>query len=480
MQIKLSDGITIDLEEGLLTVEDDTTFEVLTQVISSDWLEKVNLFNGMTVRLTREVNGTVQEWETKLIYSNVFIGTKQYYFLDGLNPTVNSVVNDTTGTVYYIIEHDTATKSVKFYQVEGTGERSITNLETFKNLMVKGDKVETHNGYYRDKQSQTSAFGGNGHADYSIQHLYNTRNLASDEFVDTNFLGTGYKVTIKYEDYGFHYYYNGTELDVEDTVFGKTIVNSTLPKLNNVFWSESYATEVQTSVQVADTEIWLKCNRPGDFFGFTEPTYSVKNVKYTWHTYEFQAKSKTVSFQYFKLAEVSTSISNESEYSGIRYTTASGQYIYEVTENGQTVYQDEDGNRVYLYDEITNHVDSQGCSALLKNGVAYKFSESDNGQGCFETLEGSVVYTDSNGAKYYRYGVLQSDGTIEYNTYDFVSGDTTVKYLLYVKVDGDNISLVTQKQLDETIVSEGEKEIYYTASNDTTTRLNKSTGEDTM
>ena len=166
-RIKLSDGISIDLINGLLTVENDTTFEVLTQAISSDWLSSVNLFNGMTVRLTRSLqNGTVvQEWETKLVKSTMTSGSKEYYYLEGLQPTVNNVVNDSSGTVYYIIEHDTASKTVKFYQTDRTGQYSITNYETFKNLMVDKNKVETHNGYFRDKQSKTEAFGGNGHAD---------------------------------------------------------------------------------------------------------------------------------------------------------------------------------------------------------------------------------------------------------------------------------------------------------------------------
>ena len=478
-QIKLSGGISIDLLTGRLTVEEDASFEVLTQVVTRQWLETVGLFDGMTIRLTKNVGGKLMEWETRLVEAQGFAPDgKQYYYVEGLYPSFENVLssgNAENRTVYYLVERDG--DSVKFYALSAVTEQRVDHKEKFNGTYLMFDKngqVETHNGYYRDDRSKSDAFWAKK-ADY----LDRVRIEANGtDFTFDNFLGTNLTVTVKRENGVLGYYVNGQKLSVSETVYGVTVTDPTSP-LYHIFWNAAYVTQVQREVEVTGKNIKLEANIGDDTFGITQIRHVTWRPHYAWTNRTFQAMQKSVVVQYYKLEEVSASISNESQYSGVRFTAPDPNdpqktvYFYEFKDkDGKAYYMDGlDGNakRVNVEQKEVKHQEALGYSKLLLDGKEVKYG-TDTGVACFANKQPNM---EINNVKYYQLGMMDEDGNIVYHPYTFkepkldsnngtATGDMEdVEYILYVAVSGDQVSIVKEKQRPDIAPEKGDKEGYW-------------------
>lgn len=475
-QIKLSGGISIDLLTGRLTVEEDASFEVLTQVVTRQWLETVGLFDGMTIRLTKNVGGKLMEWETRLVEAQGFASDgKQYYYVEGLYPSFENVLssgNAENRTVYYLVERDG--DSVKFYALSAVTEQRVDHKEKFNGyyLMIENGAVEMHNGYYRDVRSKKDAlFARNAHClDYVRIEANGT------EFVFEKFLGTDLTVTVKRENGVLGYYVGGQKLSVSKTVYGVTVTDPTSP-LYHIFWNAAYVTQAQSEVEVTDTNIKLEANFENNTFGITQIRHVTWRPHYAWTNRTFQAMQKSVVVQYYKLEEVSASISNESQFSGVRFTAPDPNdpqkttYFYEFKDkNGKAYYMDglgSDAKRVNVEQKVDTHQEALGYSKLLLNGMEVKYG-TDTGVACFANKQPKM---EINNVKYYQLGMMDEDGNIVYHPYTFQepileNGQATgemedVEYILYVAVSGDQVSIVKEKQRPDIAPEKGDKEGYW-------------------
>ena len=474
-QIKLSGGISIDLLTGRLTVEEDASFEVLTQVVTQQWLETVGLFDGMTIRLTKNVGGKQIEWETRLVEAQGFAPNgKQYYYVEGLYPSFENVLssgNAENRTVYYLVERDE--DSVKFYALSAVTEQRVDHKEKFNGgyLMIKNGTVEMHNGYYKDARSKSDAFWAKN------AHYLNNVRIEADgkEFVFNNFLGTNLTVTVKRENGVLGYFVNGQKLSVSETVYGVTVTDLTSP-LYHIFWNAAYVTQAQSQVEVTDTNITLDANFANNTFGITQIRHVTWRPHYAWTNRTFQAMQKSVVVQYYKLEEVSASISNESQFSGVRFTAPDPNdpqkttYFYEFKdENGKAYYMDglgSDAKRVNVEQKVDTHQEALGYSKLLLNGMEVKYG-TDTGVACFANKQPKM---EINNVKYYQLGMMDEDGNIVYHHYTFKepklnsnNGTATgemedVEYILYVAVSGDQVSIVKEKQRPDIAPEKGAEE----------------------
>jgi hemolysin-type calcium-binding region len=475
-QIKLSGGISIDLLTGRLTVEEDASFEVLTQVVTQQWLKTVGLFDGMTIRLTKNVGGKLMEWETRLVEAQGFAPDgKQYYYVEGLYPSFENVLssgNAENRTVYYLVERDG--DSVKFYALSAVTEQRVDHKEKFSGyyLMIENGAVEMHNGYYRDARSKKDALlARNAHClDYVRIEANGT------EFVFEKFLGTDLTVTVKRENGVLGYYVGGQKLSVSETVYGVTVTDPTSP-LYHIFWNAAYVTQAQSEVEVTDTNIKLEANFENNTFGITQIRHVTWRPHYAWTNRTFQAMQKSVVVQYYKLEEVSASISNESQFSGVRFTAPDPNdpqkttYFYEFKdENGKAYYMDglgSDAKRVNVEQKVDTHQEALGYSKLLLNGMEVKYG-TDTGVACFANKQPKM---EINNVKYYQLGMMDEDGNIVYHPYKFQepileNGQATgemedVEYILYVAVSGDQVSIVKEKQRPDIAPEKGDKEGYW-------------------
>ena len=476
-QIKLSGGISIDLLTGRLTVEEDASFEVLTQVVTRQWLETVGLFDGMTIRLTKNVGGKQIEWETKLVEATELASNgKQYYYVEGLYPSFENVLSSGSAedrTVYYLVERDG--DSVKFYALSPVTEQRVDHKEKFDGgyLMIDNGAVEMHNNYYRDARTK-----GNALLAKNSHYLDKVRIEANGtDFTFDNFLGTNLTVTVKRENKGFGYYVNGQKLSVSETVYGVTVTDPT-SQLYHIFWNAAYVTQVQSQVEVTGTDITLDANFANNTFGITQIRHVTWRPHYAWTNRTFQAMQKSVVVQYYKLEEVSASISNESQFNGVRFTAPDPDdpqktvYFYEFKDENNNVYYMDDldskkAHPVNVEQKVDSHQEALGYSKLLLNGQEVKYGR-DTGVACFDNKQPDMVI---NNVKYYRLGMMDEDGNIVYHPYKFQepileNGQDTgktddVEYILYVAVSGNQVSIMKEKQRPDIAPEKGADEGYW-------------------
>lgn len=233
-------------------------------------------------------------------------------------------------------------------------------------------------------------------------------------------------------------------------------------------------TQAQSQVEVTGTNITLDANFANNTFGITQIRHVTWRPHYAWTNRTFQAMQKSVVVQYYKLEEVSASISNESQYSGVRFTAPDPNdsqkttYFYEFKDkNGNTYYVDGlDGNakRVNVEQKEVKHQEALGYSKLLLNGMEVKYG-TDTGVACFANKQPKM---EINNVKYYQLGMMDEDGNIVYHPYIFQepilengqdSGKKEdVEYILYVAVSGDQVSIVKEKQRPDIAPEKGAEE----------------------
>ena len=416
------------------------------------------------------------EWETRLVQAQGFAPDgKQYYYVEGLYPSFENVLSSGSAedrTVYYLVERDG--NSVKFYALSAVTEQRVDHKEKFNGtyLMIENGAVEMHNGYYRDARTK-----GNALLAKNAHYLDNVRIEANGtDFTFDNFLGTNLTVTVKRENGVLGYYVNGQKLSVSETVYGVTVTDPTSP-LYHIFWNAAYVTQAQSQVEVTGTNITLDANFANNTFGITQIRHVTWRPHYAWTNRTFQAMQKSVVVQYYKLEEVSASISNESQYSGVRFTAPDPNdsqktvYFYEFKDkNGNTYYVDGlDGNakRVNVEQKEVKHQEALDYSKLLLDGKEVKYG-TDTGVACFANKQPDM---EINNVKYYRLGMMDEDGKIVYHPYKFQepileNGQDTgkkddVEYILYVAVSGNQVSIVKEKQRPDIAPEKGADEGYW-------------------
>ena len=84
--------------------------------------------------------------------------------------------------------------------------------------------------------------------------------------------------------------------------------------------------------------------------------------------------------------------------------------------NGNIVYVDEKGNEVKVGTEEKTETKQLGYSLLMLNGSKFKLNSSDIGFACFANTAPDKEILD---VKYYKLGMLNADGDIEYKAYTF-------------------------------------------------------------
>ena len=483
--IELGNGISIDLKNGTLTVDEFTSFEVLLKTVSADWLEKRGLFDNsgnIVVKITKDntAEGSDTADANDARYTLEYIdswGGLRYYKLSGSTLSFEKFNKSDEKNQIFLVAWDKANDRVIFYQIAGTKEQTETNTDAFKNLMVEksGDNVyvETHDGNYRDRRTKDDAFWGTADTKWlSSKELMIIRDR--DSFVIKNFLESGYDVTVTHKGKEITgYYVDGVKLDFEKTPLGTTLIrvdgtdHEIYRALKGAYWNPNISTyTLKEGVPVLNDKgevvTYINANR-GENFVFTEPTYKYDfSFSYKWKTLPLRAQAYTLNLEYVKLQEISASLSNESTSTADRYpSTDAGnntRYIYPVYDkNGNiTGYEEQvqgtDGTIQHIPVTITSHVDIRdtGLSLLQTNdGNTFKLAGTEGAGAYIPAEEPYDESADGKTKYYYYYEVDETTGDIQGIVDDYyvrVSTSGTKTIIDVVKMDESDQTDVVVKE----------------------------------
>ena len=130
MEIKLSEGISIDLSTGDLTVEEDASYEVLLEAVRASWFISQGLLTGGNARIRLVTADTVagsnltekdslKELDVQLV-KTATSGNVDYYYLSGLQPTMDAIAGASDKTYYYFLLHDNGSDSLRLFAFTGS------------------------------------------------------------------------------------------------------------------------------------------------------------------------------------------------------------------------------------------------------------------------------------------------------------------------------------------------------------------------
>ncbi len=357
VQIKLNEGISIDLSTGYLTVAEDASYEVLLEAISASWFTSQGLLSGggeARIRLVTAgtVSGnqgenltdedTLKEMDVRVVLA---LSTAQidYYYLSGLQPTMDAITGAPATTYYYFLLHDKGTDSLRFYAFTG-GSTEIQNVDQVNRDSFNREHLQVYDGhpvtntlnngvtYY---EAQFDSVARDTHEWRSGTHLGKVlRNASGDPFTVTDFLGTGYEVV----------WNSNNTMSIDGTAVGLVYIPglgyTVAPGQNlsgqaaglyqalaGIYWMPSVERTVESSVQVDGMTYTANGKDNGvDVFRFAEFVYTRLNnnkdkpTTQMYRTKTFCMYSYWLQFTYVKMQPVTASLSNEYYTSGVKYT----------------------------------------------------------------------------------------------------------------------------------------------------------------
>ena len=514
-EIILGRGIGIDLITGDLTVDENSTYELLLGSVSAKWFSDNGLFdrnNGITIKLTElsddgEGRQTATDVVTYLVrlYSPEGSGITYYYF-SSYRPSPEAL-DSGSAKDYYLLEHNANTDSIALYRLKtALSGGSATNYWTANkehlewedgNVFIKS----LSNGYsYYEAANKGNMYKNwqldeePSMADCPLVHLPYVVNAPSTSFEVTDFLGTDLTVRVttnsslnQNRQFTYEVKIGGTwtAIDVISTPLGYTVsptgTGDVYTALRNIYWTQHTAKENQRSMKVTGTDVVLTPNF-GSEYGFAEMWYVQRNKdnpnKPNTQKYRIKyvdAQSWTVSFRYIAAEPVSVFMANESSYTGVRYETdIPGTYVYDSETSGE--YVDSYGNKVSVGVQVIERKDT-GYRVLYLGDSPYMLPGTDH----------EAVYDQSGLLRYdgasawYRLGYINEDGVLVYDDSPYTvkidssrlvlplpeSGTATGGGTEYTVTDGD----VTYKFIRYDgrwyiITAEGLREVQYTQISD--------------
>ena len=425
-------GVTINLVEGTLDVEEYTSFDVVMSAVSADWLAAMGLFKnngGISIRTTKKGSNNTSE-EIEFIIEQVNQTEDQYgyiwYCMQGRRPGTSGSQNADVEVYMIGVKEDT----VQFFRL--TEDEDIVSTcydDVFRSENIGSGK---HGDWYVTTRTRKQAF-------LSQNNLLNEQSLIirneTEWYEFSDFFGTGVKVRVKYNEStkAWTYEYESgkvgfistwTALPVTVTPLGTTIGETdveALKTLNGYYWMlNAPVKKVLKEVVCGDGS--LTANE-GDHFVFTQPDHETKpNWHYEYWPLRITAYSRYVEGTYFKIEEVSAFLSNEA------FTT---QIIYETVDdkgNIRTIYEKRNANgtlegyyeywtdngvektaRVTVSTDLIKEIQGTGVYKLMSGTEGYKYG-SDTLAGGFSTVGEKPV--TAAGTYYYPYALLNADGSV--------------------------------------------------------------------
>ncbi|MEE0756887.1 hypothetical protein [Allofournierella sp.] len=417
VEIKLSEGISINLSTGYLTVEEDASYEVLLEAISASWFTSKGLLQGggeARIRLVtaETVTGpggenltdedTLKEMDVQVILA-LSTADIDYYYLSGLQPTMDAITGASDKTYYYFLLHDKKSDSLRFYAFTGgsteTQDVEQVNKDTFnrEHLNIADGRPVTNTlsdgvTYYESAFDEEARL----HEQRWGTHLSKVRDDASaDPFTVTNFLGTGYEVVWNYDNtmtiggaaIGLVYIPGlGYTVAPGQTLTGDAA--ALCQALNGVYWMPNVERTVESSVEVDGITYTANGKENGrDVFNFAEFAWTRLNTdggkpttqKYSVGTYTMYSYS--LQFTYVKMQPVTSSLSTEYYTSGVKYT-GFDEEIYESPDG--TLYEHYD----VIRDEYTGKLTPEAEYRLISQVYYMK-----NAAGSRVTVDGQEIWS---------------------------------------------------------------------------------------
>lgn len=150
-EVVLGEGVSLNLENGLLSLEEGASYETLLEVIVSSWImNNIGKGNGQFIftyevpvgvdnngnQLVETVESTLTDWKVKVSPSG---GTVTYYWL-----TENRITSDGLAgeQAFYLIVNDTSDNTLSVYVVGGDGyvEEQAGSAQDEYNYYTDGDR----------------------------------------------------------------------------------------------------------------------------------------------------------------------------------------------------------------------------------------------------------------------------------------------------------------------------------------------------
>ena len=525
VQIKLNEGISIDLSTGYLTVAEDASYEVLLEAISASWFTSQGLLSGggeARIRLVTAgtVSGnqgenltdedTLKEMDVRVVLA---LSTAQidYYYLSGLQPTMDAITGAPATTYYYFLLHDKGTDSLRFYAFTG-GSTEIQNVDQVNRDSFNREHLQVYDGhpvtntlnngvtYY---EAQFDSVARDTHEWRSGTHLGKVlRNASGDPFTVTDFLGTGYEVV----------WNSNNTMSIDGTAVGLVYIPglgyTVAPGQNlsgqaaglyqalaGIYWMPSVERTVESSVQVDGMTYTANGKDNGvDVFRFAEFVYTRLNnnkdkpTTQMYRTKTFCMYSYWLQFTYVKMQPVTASLSNEYYTSGVKYTgfdktvyekpdgtlyehydVAKDEYTGKLTPEAEyrivsQVYymKDANGSRISVNgQQIWSYLSE--ATAQIINGKCYYLVDSHPGEGLYlekTTQNGEDVYTLMSQTISAPETVLPEDESHQHDTGDrtFIVGQDDEENDITVTFKPDN-NATGETEYEDQMGSDGN---YYT------------------
>ncbi len=456
VEIRLAKGISINLRTGQLSVEEDSSYEVLMESVVDDWWGIAEGSPKVTIRLSEEYDTgekdkdnnpimAVHEWDVSL--KKVTIGKDlDYYLLSGFEPTMDKLEQKEN---FYILVHDKAAGSMSFFILEGNGlneqeatEQSQDQFYQDKLIIDDGSSVHTNrlnngNTYY---EAQFDPAFRDRHSAGPVKNLYDLKKNASKEFTIENFLGTGQNVTWKADAN------DNEKLWIGDTSFAvksipglgyvidpeikvDALYQDFVDQIKNMVWSADVTT---TQLSEARTDKGIKVGTnytsvngaPKNAFYFTEFNYYRQNdngtqtqmYKLNW----YYMYGYDLSIRYVEMQPASATLSMEYHESGTSY----------VLDDNTTVYVEPGTGKLYAtYDQETGEFsDELVLTEEQRSEIRYKFLDA-NGEPL--SFEGKELWS-----------YKQTKADIQYNGQDCYLIDSHPEFNIYVVYEGGSYKIV--------------------------------------
>ena len=357
--------------------------------------------------------------------------------------------------------------------------------------MIDHGSVKKEGNAYRTKLTEYDAFHGNWKFHYDIVWLWESKLVVhkSDDtpFIIDNFLDSGYKVRVTRtgkDQYTYEYWDTTTlkyvDLDVvtgAKDLLGITVSDSKTggiyDKLHNVFWNPTFSRET-LMVASADGEgssIKIYARSDDKKFHITEPVYHTSRVKFSWPEKAYALLKRGMTFDYFRLDEISASISNES------YTTENYYIVTEKNggaehnifpvkaEDGTIKYYDvwyeKDSQGHIIGDEHWDEVEVRTEDNTISTATnVWKLVTTVGGTAADVRIDGKIVAFmpgdgfNTDGSHYYGCVFVDSEGS--------VIGSSEEYFVKIVRTNGaiTSVSLVTHRAREATDVAGTESNIY--------------------
>ncbi|HWP21633.1 MAG TPA: hypothetical protein VN417_02730 [Candidatus Cryosericum sp.] len=279
--ITLSEGVTIDLVTGMLTVETGNSYDVLLSVVKGSWLiNNIMLSSGSidlvlsTTITTFENNVPVYEFTDKVVTLSRFwsYGTLTYYYISGLYPKV-----DDSGE-YYVLAYDSTADTFQAFLFSGAVSSGSS---------ASSDHIKTGNMVYKDGALNVLTMNsGNSYyelikANYNGNIIDTAVSRASQVYTISTLCA--YALTYNYNTNSWSY--NGQQLTIQQvngmyyvpdnyTVADSTL-NSLYASLKGKYWTLS-----RTATQLTDVDGANVMN--GNEFCFAVFNYSQDGTNHYW------------------------------------------------------------------------------------------------------------------------------------------------------------------------------------------------------